>query len=82
MAAVKARCKFWVASVKRMSSALEEVELITLYDKDDPEDTRFAEATPSGGLKFTLTNPHLVGTFNPGDVFYVDLTPVEAAVPA
>ena len=42
-----------------------------------PAGEKFCEATPTGDLKFHCTNPALVGTFNPGDEFYVDMVPIE-----
>ena len=72
---VKARCKFTVRAVILMAYG-EEIELHTEYDKNDPEDTKFSEATPNGTLKFNLSNPRLLGTFKPGQTYYVDLTPV------
>ena len=73
---VKARCKFRVRAVV-LDAYGEEIELHTEYDKDDSEDTKFSAATPNGSLKFNLSNPNLLGTFKPGQIYYVDLTPVE-----
>lgn len=44
---------------------------------DNPEDNTFSQATPSGDMKLTISNPALIGTFNPGDQFFVDLTKIE-----
>ena len=74
---MKARCKFTVKSVTWEGPGHETITLTTLYDPDDPEDTRFSLYTPMGDMEFGLSNPNLVGTFKPGDVYYVDLTPVE-----
>lgn len=54
------------------------IKLHTEYDPDDPEDTKFSTATPSGDMNFYLSNPRLIGKFKPGDTFYVDLTRVPA----
>ncbi len=43
------------------------------------EDNSFASATPSGKLELRIDNPALKGVIKPGDVFYVDLTPIEPA---
>ncbi len=76
----KARCKFRVQEVTRMGSGgnMERIKLSAEYDPNDPDDTKFAEATPQGTLDFHLSNPALVGTFNPGEVYYLDLIPVDA----
>ena len=73
---VKARCKFKVRTVV-LNTYGEEIELCTEYDENDPEDTKFSTATPSGILKFNLSNPNLLDTFKPGQIYYIDLTPVE-----
>lgn len=41
------------------------------------EDNTFARYTPYAQLDMGITNPALVGTFKPGQVFYVDFTEVE-----
>ena len=78
----KARCKFRVGSVVRSVGAsadsdYETIKLHAHYDPDDPEDTRFSRATPSGNLEFTLSNPNLLGKFRPGETYYLDLSPVD-----
>ena len=41
---------------------------------DNPEDNSFAQATPSGNMNITVSNPALVGFFQPGQKFYLDFT--------
>ena len=72
-----ARCKFRVDSVNRRGSKWETISLITEYDDALPEDTKFSESTPYGKLTFELTNPALIGKFNPGEAYYLDLTPAK-----
>ena len=72
----KARCKFRVASVSTDAATQHVVKMHTLYDESDPEDTKFAEATPWGS-EFGISNPNLIGRFKPGQVYYVDLIPVD-----
>jgi hypothetical protein len=43
------------------------------------EDNSYAKATPGGKLELNIDNPALKGVVKPGQVFYVDLTPVEDA---
>ena len=76
---VMARCKFSVISVEPFpyNAGEQHIKFDTEYDPEDPEDTKFSQATPWGNLEFALSNPNLVGKFKVGDVFYVDLTPVE-----
>ena len=74
----KARCKFVVSLVSRSSSTFEEIKLEARYDPDlSEEDAAFSASTPSGTLTFSISNPKLIGKFNPGEAYYVDLTPVD-----
>ena len=41
------------------------------------EDNTYSKYSPSGDLRLMVTNPAIIGTINPGDVFYVDFTLVE-----
>lgn len=45
------------------------------YDPDQPEDERFAKATPTGKLTITVDNPAV--SFEPGDAYYLDITPAD-----
>lgn len=51
-------------------------EFQAVYDPDQPEDQRYAKATPSGKLTLTVDNPKV--TFEPGEAYYIDITPVNA----
>ena len=51
--------------------------LMSSESKQIPDGEKFTEATPTGELKFFCTNQELVGTFNPGDEFYVNMVPIE-----
>lgn len=42
------------------------------YDPDQPEDQRYAKATPIGKLTITVDNPAV--TFEPGQAYYLDIT--------
>ena len=39
------------------------------------ENNTFAKWSPAGEFSLTITNPALLGTYRPGQVFYVDFTP-------
>lgn len=43
------------------------------------EDNTYAKYSPSAELAITITNPALIGQFKPGEVYYVDFTPVPVA---
>lgn len=40
------------------------------------EDNSFAKTTPTASFNLTICNKALWGKINPGDIFYVDFTPV------
>ena len=72
---VLARCKFQVAEVTdQYGGADQTIRMHTIYDENDPEDTKFSSATPWGKFEFGLSNPHLIGKFEVGQVYYLDLT--------
>jgi hypothetical protein len=41
------------------------------------EDNTYARWTPDAKVEMTIANPALIGTFQAGQVYYVDFTPVE-----
>lgn len=53
------------------------VRLAAQYDPNKGEDVSFADATPSGEMKFYLNNPQVIGHFKPGQEYYIDLVPIE-----
>jgi hypothetical protein len=83
---VKTRCRFTVASITSYNSwtdgtkekPLQSVKLTAVYDDGlDKERASFSKATPSGTLEITVSNPAVVGTFEVGKDYYLDLIPVE-----
>lgn len=53
----------------------EEITMSAVYsDKPDSANKEWAKWTPTGQLKFTVTNPAVFGKFRPGQFVYVDLT--------
>ena len=53
----------------------QDVELTAVYsaNPNDPNHT-WSEATPSGNIKMTITNPAAFGKFKPGVAYYIDFT--------
>ena len=48
------------------------------YPEDgSDEDNTFAKFTPTASLEIHITNPDLLGKFNPGEKYYLDFTKVE-----
>lgn len=53
----------------------ERIKMTAVYGGEDKENQSFSEATPSGTLEIFVTNPNVVGTFEPGGYYYLDLIP-------
>jgi hypothetical protein len=75
---MKMRCKVRVDSVKRWSGNFEEI-VFDAVSGGTKENESFAQATPSGKLVITVTNPAVLGQIRPGEEYYLDLTPVSQA---
>lgn len=77
----KMRAKLIVSSVMPSHNNTEVLMMTGVaasrYPEDgSDEDNTYAKFSPSATFHLHLANPALVGTFNVGDVFYVDFTPV------
>lgn len=76
------RAKFKINSVERFENS-EKLRMSPVckpsgYDATGlDEDNTFAKYSPSGSLELMVMNPALLGTFNPGDTYYLDFTKVE-----
>lgn len=75
------RAKLYVQSITRHEKS-ETLKFSAVSAKSYPNDgtdenNTFAKWTPSANLEMTITNPELIGKFNPGQQFYVDFTPAE-----
>lgn len=72
------RAKFKVVSVKRTESSellnMTPVGALSYGENGENEDNDFARYTPVGNLEICVTNPDLLGVFNPGDTYYLDFT--------
>ena len=79
----KARCKFSVREVTKTAPFNvnepnpERIKMMAIGSGEVPEDAAFTKYTPSGELTFSLQNPALLGHFEPGQTYYLDLIPVE-----
>jgi len=52
----------------------DEIEFAPVSDNGIPENKRYHEATPSGKIVITVTNPKLRGYYKPGKSYYVTMT--------
>jgi hypothetical protein len=78
------RAKFTIISIEKFPTT----EILRMrpvckpggYPADgSDEDNTFAKFSPSGALELQIANPALIGTFAPGDTYYLDFTKVEPA---
>lgn len=76
------RAKFRCSAVKHRKNTpspaeqtVREFEFDALYDDTVPEDQRYAKYTPSGKLTITVDNPAI--SWQPGNYYYLDITPTE-----
>ena len=74
------RCKFMVTGIAEPDyqgeTPAKVVTLSTQYDPTIPEDQRFTKWTPTGTLTFTCTNPAVLAQLKCGDLYYLDLVPI------
>lgn len=77
------RAKIRVSQVVNHSETCETLHFNAVAKNDgypadgSDENNTFAKWTPSAELKLTVTNPDLIGKFEPGEAFYVDFTKAE-----
>lgn len=74
------RAKLQIASVTKHSATCEQLKFHAVSAKAYPEDgmdedNSFAKYSPSVALDMTISNPALIGKFEPGQTFYVDFSP-------
>lgn len=78
---VKMRAKLVISEVISFETKIERLKLRAVSRADGyPEDgsdenNTFAKFSPEANLEIAITNPDLVGTFKPGESFYLDFTP-------
>ena len=79
------KAKFYVKRVIRTSQhdqlSLEAVTMGNTGPDGLNENNSFSKWTPSGSLEMTVTNPALLGTFEPGREYYLDFTLVPLPEP-
>jgi hypothetical protein len=69
------RAKMEVTSITKWKGQ-DQVKFNCVYT-GTPEDNTFSQATPAGNAELTVSNPSLLGFFQPGDKFYLDFTKAE-----
>lgn len=71
---MNARCKLR-CDVVELHAGYQEVIFHAEYDKNVPEDVNFNTATPNAKFAVTINNPALLGAFEPGKHYYVEISP-------
>lgn len=66
------RAKFRVEAVTHYAT-WREVQLSAVHD-GSPENNQFAQSTPAGTLKMTITNPDAMDFLEPGKSYYLDFS--------
>lgn len=72
------RAKLKISGVTKHEGGWAETLQFYAVSGGTPEDNSFSKATPTAELKICITNPDLMGKFEPGQTFYVDFTPAQA----
>lgn len=67
-------CKFVCQSVEKFQGGNERVKLAAQYDQSLDEDRRFSQASPSGEMTVSISNPNVIGWFEPGKAYYLTAT--------
>jgi hypothetical protein len=72
------RAKFTLISVKEWGGEGRELEFMTAYSPEVPEDQRFSKASPSGSMRIMIDNPAAIAFFTGkiGKAFYLDMIDV------
>lgn len=76
------RAKLQISNVQKFETcetvAFRAVGRSGAYPEDgSDEDNTFAKFTPSADLTMSITNPALLGKFEPGQKYYVDFAPAD-----
>lgn len=76
------RCKFQVADISKDEGYDNRVLRLQACVNDDGDNQDWSKWTPSGSFEMTVTNEaafEKIDALKPGDIFYIDLTKLEAA---
>jgi hypothetical protein len=81
MSSNTARCKFVATKVEAHGDIDKggyiSVQLDARYDAEVSNDDRaYSKATPTGSFHATITNPSVIGMFEEGKAYYLDISPV------
>ena len=77
-----ARGKMQVVSVEPHPSVkgMEMLHMQCSYDPDNPEDIAFSEATPTGELSLAISNPALLGKFQVGNFYHIEICEIPEVI--
>jgi hypothetical protein len=69
-------CKFVCQSVIQQGDSVN-IKLSAQYDPNEDKDRAFSKYTPWGTFETNISNPNVMGFFEVGKAFYLEITPVE-----
>lgn len=67
---------FYNSTTQQMDKDIEFAE-VQLFPNCCKENESWNQATPSGMVKMTITNPEAYKQFEPGKEYFIDFTPVD-----
>ncbi len=70
------RAKFTLDTISRNQHGSALFTFVAVGDDGIPENQRFHRYTPSGKLEMVVTNPAVIESFQLGQSYYLDFTPV------
>ena len=78
------RAKFWITGIEhhvrhQATEVNATVKMAAVYANDEINKS-WSKYTPSGTIQMQITNPGALEQFEVGKEYYIDFTPVDAAV--
>jgi len=73
------RAKMVLDSIRDHAWGGKTAHFVTQYDDTIPEDKKFCEATPSGSMEMSISNPAALAQLELGRAYYVDFNMVPEA---
>ena len=73
---IQTNCRFVCESVTDFGNNHQQVNMRAIWT-GHPDDNNYSQATPSGNITLTVTNPYLVGNYKPGKTYNVVITEYE-----
>lgn len=72
------RAKFRCSEVAKMKGGDDALERVRFHPVGGDENKMWSKWTPGGSLEMTISNPAVHGAFEPGEDYYLDITPAKS----